>query len=279
MHMSLERVQYLCKIVEDKVGLHLTDDKMYLVETRLAPVLEKHGYANLESLDRDLRIGACQTIVTEVAEALVTHETLFFRDTYPYTYLEKLYIPDIIGRNAKSKHIRIWCAGASTGQEPYSLAMLIREKFPELHDWRIDFFATDVSSQVIEKAEQGIFSHFEIQRGLPVDYVLKYFESQGKTWQVKPVIRNMISFQQQNLQSFNSYHDNIDILMCRNVMLYFQPGFRRMIIDEFHNSLKEKGILILGNTEASMSNRQDLIPALNQAGIFIKASAALQQAS
>lgn len=191
--------EFLRAYLKQRSGLALTAEKRYLVESRLAPVCRRFNYATLRDLIGSLKIGHDTAIERAVVEAMTTNETFFFRDRLPFDLFRDVVLPEALARNAIRRRLRIWCAAASTGQEPYSIAMLLQEAGAKLAGWQVDIVATDISGEVIDKAKLGLYSQFEVQRGLPVQWLLKYFTQIGEQWQIAASLRSMVEFRQFNL--------------------------------------------------------------------------------
>ncbi|MGH6642078.1 MAG: CheR family methyltransferase, partial [Bradyrhizobium sp.] len=175
--------EYLRKLLKDHSGLDLSADKQYLIESRLLPLSRKCGLAGISELVQKMKGGAA-TIVSQVVEAMTTNETFFFRDKVPFDHFRDAIMPEVLKARAARKSIRIWCAAGSTGQEPYSLAMSLKEMSAALAGWRVEIIATDLSREVLEKSKSGIYSQFEVQRGLPIQLLVKYFKQNGEFWQI-----------------------------------------------------------------------------------------------
>ena len=215
---------YLRQLLKERSGLVLTADKQYLVESRLLPIARRAGSAGLGDLVHKLKGKHSESLVLDVVEAMTTNETFFFRDKIPFEHFRDTVMPALFAARAEQRRIRIWCAAASTGQEPYSLAMLLREMGGRTAGWRIEIVATDLSTDVLEKAKSGLYSHFEVQRGLPIGLLIKYFSQIGETWQIAPDIRAMVQFRSLNLLGDFSHLGVFDVVFCRNVLIYFdQP--------------------------------------------------------
>src|SRR6202044_1548595 len=194
--MSPVDYEYLRKYLKERSGLVLSADKQYLVESRLLPVARSAGFANLGDLVRALMIGNAEALAKAVVEAMMTHESFFFRDKLPFDLFRQTIMPALIAARSGIRTIRIWCAAASTGQEPYSLAMCLKEIEAEIAGWRIELLATDLSSEVLEKARSGRYTQFEVQRGLPIQLLIRHFAQSGELWQIAPDIRAMVRYRQ-----------------------------------------------------------------------------------
>jgi chemotaxis protein methyltransferase CheR len=192
--MTPQDYEYLQKLLKARSGLVLSSEKHYLVESRLLPVARRHGLFNLTGLVSKLRGPAAEPLVVEVVEAMATNESFFFRDKLPFELFRDAIMPALLSARTASRRIRIWCAAAATGQEPYSLAIALREMGKDLRGWRVEIVASDLSTEVLEKAKSGIYSQFEVQRGLPALMLIKYFSQVGEAWQIAPEIRGMVKF-------------------------------------------------------------------------------------
>ena len=212
--------EYLRKLLKERSGLDLSADKQYLIESRLLPLARKAGLSGIPELVQKLQ-GGSSALITSVVEAMTTNETFFFRDKVPFDHFRDTIMPDIIKARAGRRSVRIWCAAGSTGQEPYSLAMTLKEMGAALTGWRVEIIATDLSQEVLEKAKAGVYSQFEVQRGLPIQMLMKYFKQTGETWQVNPELRAMIQHRQLNLLQDFSHLGTFDVIFCRNVLIYF----------------------------------------------------------
>ena len=212
--------EYLRKLLRDNSGLDLSADKQYLIESRLLPLARKAGLPGISELVQKMKGGSASTI-TQVVEAMTTNETFFFRDKVPFDHFRDSIMPEVLKARAGRKSIRIWCAAGSTGQEPYSLAMCLKEMSAAIAGWRIEILATDLSQEVLEKSKAGIYSQFEVQRGLPIQMLVKYFKQTGELWQINADIRAMIQHRQLNLLHDFSQLGVFDVIFCRNVLIYF----------------------------------------------------------
>jgi len=244
---------YLRKLVKERSGLVLSADKQYLIESRLLPVARKIGAAGLAELVVRLKSPGAEPLVVDVVEAMTTNESFFYRDKIPFDHFRDSILPEMIKARASQRRIRIWCAAASTGQEPYSLAMILREMKEKLAGWRIAILATDLSAEVLEKARAGIYSQFEVQRGLPIQMLVKYFTQTGDTWQIAPEIRAMVQYRPVNLLADFASLGGFDVVFCRNVLIYFDAGSRRRVIDNLYERLTPGGYLLLGHSESLLN--------------------------
>jgi chemotaxis protein methyltransferase CheR len=253
MGISGNDFEYLTSIIRQDSAIVLEKGKEYLIESRLAPVVKEHGLESLEQLVAKLKNPGSTFLRAEVVEALTTNETSFFRDIEPFEVLKSTLIPELIQKRKDKKQLSLWCAASSTGQEPYTVAMLIREHFPQLNDWKITFIATDLSKEVLEKARSGVFSQMEVNRGLPVTYLVKYFEKIGSDFRIKESIRKMVRFEELNLIKPFTIIPEVDLVMIRNVLIYFDVQVKREILGKIRKVLRSDGYLILGAAETTLN--------------------------
>jgi chemotaxis protein methyltransferase CheR len=239
---------YLRKCLMQRSGLVLTADKQYLVESRLLPVARKVGLVNLTALVNQLKRGD-ELLMTAVVEAMATNESFFFRDKVPFYHFTSIIMPALIAARRSTHTIRIWCAAASTGQEPYSLAMCLKEMEDDLVGWRVELLASDLSGESLEKARQGLYTQFEIQRGLPIHFLVRYFKQVRELWEIAPDLRAMVKFRQHNLLSDFSHLGVFDLIFCRNVLIYFDPATKVDVLDRLARATASDGYLVLGAAE------------------------------
>jgi chemotaxis protein methyltransferase CheR len=225
----------------------------YLFDARLQKLLRNHGMTRLEELVEHLRVGKNPALERAIAEAMTINETSFFRDSRPFEVLRTELLPSLIEARRQARSLRFWSAACSTGQEAYSLAMLMREQFFLLAGWDIQVEGTDISAEVVERAQAGRYHRIEMNRGLPARFVVRYFDRVGEDWVVKPEVRAMCKFRQGNLCGpqlpFRRAGDRFDAIFLRNVMLYFAQETRRSVLAYVHQLLAPDGVLFLGSTE------------------------------
>jgi chemotaxis protein methyltransferase CheR len=251
--MTEQEFDYIRKLLLDRSSVVLEADKRYLVETRLAPILRQMKIGTISDLVRQIRAEPDNGLPTRVVEALVTTETSFFRDIHPFESLRKVVLPELIAKRAADRRLRIWCAASSSGQEPYSLALLLKEHFPELANWQIDLRATDVSQEMLSRARAGKFSQIEVNRGLSAALLVKYFRQEGVTWELDEGVRRMVDFSQLNLAQPWPYIPAMDIILIRNVMIYFDVATKKAILERAARVLKPDGYLVLGGAETTFN--------------------------
>ena len=274
--MTATDYDYVRKLLKARSGLMLSADKHYLVESRLLPIARRLGLPNLSGLVAKLKAPHAEPLIVEVVEAMTTNESLFFRDKTPFDQFRDTIMPALMRSRAETKRIRIWSAAASTGQEPYTLALCLREMGQELRGWRVEILATDISTSVLEKAASGIFSQFEVQRGLPVLMLIKYFSQVGEMWQVAPEIRGMVKFQPFNLLHDFSALGPFDIVFCRNVLIYFDQDTKTDVLNRIGKVLERDGYLALGGAETVVGLTRAFKPVPDQRGLYMPTPPALR---
>ena len=239
---------FLRKLLRDRSGLDLATDKQYLIESRLIPLARKAGLPGLPELVQKIKGGA-EALTAEVVEAMTTNETFFFRDKVPFDHLRQTILPELLQARASRRSLRIWCAASSTGQEPYSIAMCLKEISSTIAGWRVEILATDLSHGVLEKSKAGIFSQFEVQRGLPIQMLVKYFTQTGELWQLNADIRGMVQHRQLNLLQDFTHLGMFDVIFCRNVLIYFDQETKASIFGRLAKLVEPDGYLLLGAAE------------------------------
>lgn len=258
---------YLRKFLKERSGLDLSSDKQYLVESRLLPLARKASLLGIPDLVLKIRNGDGR-LATDVVEAMTTNETFFFRDKIPFDHLRDSIVPGLIKTRAARKSLRIWSAASSTGQEPYSIAMCLKEMGAALAGWRIEIIATDLSQEVLEKCKAGVYSQFEVQRGLPIQLLMKYFTQVGDVWQLNADIRAMVQFRQLNLLQDFSHLGTFDVIFCRNVLIYFDQDTKAVIFERMAKGLEADGTLLLGAAESVVGITDAFRPISDRRGLY-----------
>jgi chemotaxis protein methyltransferase CheR len=253
--------------LKERSGLDLSADKQYLVESRLVPLARKAGLAGIPELVTKMKSGA-EALVSDVVEAMTTNETFFFRDKIPFDHLRDTILPELMAARAGRKSIRIWSAASSTGQEPYSIAMCLKEKAAQLAGWRFEIVATDLSQEVLEKSKAGIYSQFEVQRGLPIQLLVKYFAQTGELWQINADIRAMVQHRQLNLLQDFSHLGKFDVIFCRNVLIYFDQDTKINTLERISKMLEPDGMLMLGAAESVVGITDAFRPYSDKRGLY-----------
>lgn len=249
--MNSTDFEFLRDFLYQRSGLALTPDKSYLLESRLAPIARKERLASLSALVAQLRQRADEALTIQIVEAMTTNETLFFRDRWPFERFSAMILPTLMEQNKATRRIRIWCAACSSGQEPYSLAMLLSEASAKLAGWTVEITATDISEEMLARCRRGWYSTFEVQRGLPADLQKKYFTKEGDGWVISEKLRAMVKFRNFNLLADPAsigLH-GLDLIFCRNVLIYFDEATRKKVFAGMAKATKADGYLCLGGAE------------------------------
>jgi chemotaxis protein methyltransferase CheR len=274
---------YLRQMLRERSGLMLSAEKQYLVESRLLPVARRHGMTTLGELVGKLKAATAAPLNAEVVEAMTTNETFFFRDKLPFEHFRDTVLPALIVAREREKRIRVWCAACSTGQEPYSLAMTIKGMGAKLAGFRTEIIATDISGDVLERAKAGIYSQFEVQRGLPIQSLVKFFSQVGEAWQIAPEIRAMVQFRTLNLLKDFSALGTFDMVFCRNVLIYFDQETKIRVLNRLAHQMPADGFLSLGAAETVVGLTDAFKPMGDKRGIYMrnpaKAVAQLEQSN
>jgi chemotaxis protein methyltransferase CheR len=259
----------LSSLVKAESGLTLTPDKAYLLESRLLPVAHKWKLANLEQLSESLRARRDSAQVREVIEAMTVNESFFFRDTKPFDLLRDKLLPTLQAARAAKRRLRIWSAACSSGQEAYSIAMLLNECGAYADGWMIDIVGTDLSSEILERANSGLYSAFEVQRGLPARLLVKYFTRMGDKWQIAESIRRNVRFTRHNLLHDLAPLGGFDIIFCRNVLIYFDVATKGKVLGALRQRMPADGYLILGGAETVMGISDMFVATSDLPGVYV----------
>jgi chemotaxis protein methyltransferase CheR len=259
--------EYLRKLLKERSGLDLSADKQYLIESRLLPLSRKSGLSDIGDLVQKMK-GGSTALTVQVVEAMTTNETFFFRDKTPFDHFRDSVMPEILKARAGRRSVRIWCAAGSTGQEPYSLAMCLKEMSAATSGWRLEIMATDLSQEVLEKSKAGIYSQFEVQRGLPIQMLVKYFKQTGELWQINAEIRAMVAHRQLNLLQDFSQLGVFDVIFCRNVLIYFDQETKVDIFRRLASVIEPDGFLALGAAETVVGLTDVFKPFPERRGLY-----------
>lgn len=253
MVLSRTDAEFLRQLVRAKSGIVLGEDKGYLLESRLTPLAKAIGLNSVEDLVPRLRAEPNGQLARQVVEAMTTNETFFFRDVQPFECLKKVVLPELIAKRGAQRRLDLWCAAASTGQEPYSVAMVLREHFPQVAGWTIRLLATDIATEVLKRARAGRYSQLEVNRGLPAPLLLKYFTKDGLDWVIKDELKRMVEFRELNLLDPFPITGQLDIIFIRNVLIYFDLDTKRDILAKCRKLLRPDGFLFLGGAETTLT--------------------------
>lgn len=251
--MSPEEFEFISQAIKKRSGLALTPDKQYLLESRLQPIMRTCGSKSMSEFLSLLKLKAAEELYMEVTDAMTTNESMFFRDTKPFNQLRNAMLPRIVENKAATRSFRVWSAACSNGQEPYSILMTLLEEIHKLSGWNYDIVATDISPRVLEKAKKGIYTQFEVQRGLPIQMLLKYFKQvDAQNWQIHEKLRETIAFRVYNLLDDLTPLGKFDIIFCRNVLIYFDEATKSKVLDTMAGMLNPGGFLLLGSSETTI---------------------------
>lgn len=266
--MNAQDFELFQTLLKQRSGLVVTRDKAYLLESRLMPVARKHGKNGLEELAGLVRSKRDEGVLRDITEAMTTNESSFFRDQRPFDQFRQEILPNLLKTRAGAKRLRIWSAACSYGQEAYSLAMILKEEQAKLAGWSVDIVGTDISNEVLNRAKAGAFTQFEVQRGLPITLLVKYFAQQGDKWVLKPEVRNMVSFRFLNLLEPLTGLGNFDVVFCRNVLIYFDQPTKAKVLEAIAKIMQPDGVLFLGGAETVLGITSRFKPLEGQRGIY-----------
>ncbi len=266
--MTPQDFQMMSGLVRERSGLVLNEDKAYLLESRLTPITRKNGMKTLEELVSNVKSTKNEALICEIVEAMTTNESLFFRDSKPFDQLKNLVFPQLLKSREATKRIRIWSAACSSGQEPYSIAMIIKEAGACFSNWKIEIVATDLSEEMLTKARSGVYSQFEVQRGLPISLLVKYFKQVGDKWEIDPALRSMVTYRPFNLLKDPKPLGQFDIVLCRNVLIYFDQETKGRVLNGISKLMPEDGSLYLGGAETVLGITDRFEPVAGQRGLY-----------
>lgn len=242
---------FLRRLVHERAAIVLEANQSYMLEARLNPIAIKNGCPTVSDLLRRLRTERYGPLHKQVVEAMTTNETFFFRDLAPFQALQKEVLPTVLATNADARQLTIWCAAASSGQEPYSVAMVLKEHFPQLSNWKVEIHASDLSDDMLERIRNASYSQLEVNRGLPAQFLVKYFTRAGVRWSIKPELTTMVQTRKVNLiESWPSFPP-LDVVFLRNVLIYFDVPTRRAVLKRVREALAPDGYLFLGGAETT----------------------------
>ncbi len=260
------------RLLKESSGLVLTQDKAYLIESRLNPISKKWGYSDIAAMTIILRGMPPKDLVTDIIEAMTTNETSFFRDAKPFEIFKDTVLPYFKNKPKTNKHLKIWCAAASSGQEPYSLAMTIKEEAAKMPGWKFDITATDISHEILDQAKEGVYSQFEVQRGLPITHLIKYFTQDSDKWVINQDIRNMVQYKYFNLLDHMNIIGQFDVIFCRNVLIYFDAQTKKDVLERMSKQMSDDAFLFLGGAETVLGITDEFKAVGNKRGLYAKPS-------
>jgi len=266
--MKPDDFDFIAKFIKDRSGLVLTSDKAYLLESRLMPLARKRGLKGLDELIQTVRGSRDEALARDITEAMTTNESFFFRDIKPFDQFKDMVLPHVLKNRAAKKALRIWCAASSSGQEPYTIAMILKEEQAKFAGWKIEIVGTDISTEMLEKAKAGVYSQFEVQRGLPIQLLVKYFKKKDEVWQIDAAIRAMVQYKEWNLLTDLKALGQFDVVFCRNVLIYFDQPTKSKVLGNIAGLMPDDGFLYLGGAETVLGISDKFKPIPNQRGIY-----------
>lgn len=276
--MTTEDIEHLSSMLKARSGLILGSDKTYLIESRLAPVARREGFSSVAALLTALRTKRDEKLMAAVTDAMTTNETFFYRDKVPFDQFKSDVLPQL-AKTRLNGEIKIWCAACSTGQEPYSLAMLMEESRHQFPRVNLDILATDISDRCLEKAQSGLYTQFEVQRGLPITMMVKNFEKVDEMWRISPKMRQSIRFRKLNLLEDLRGIGRMDVIYCRNVLIYFDLETKKRVLEQMATLLPDDGYLFLGAAETVLGITDAFKPMPGMRGLYIKNQAVKSDAA
>ena len=271
MEISTSSQRILSSLLEAKTGQQLSLSRRWRIDTALASIIREHGFATMDQLVARIVSGQAPALAEQVIEALLNNETYFFRDKLPFDLLLGGPVKRLEQARSRERRISIWCAGCSTGQEVYSLAMSFAEEKARWQGWKIDIIGTDLSRSAVERARAGIYSQFEVQRGLPVVQMIRWFEEGNNVWQVSRALKDMVRFEVRNMIEPPPHPGKFDIILCRNILLYFTPEMRRLAFTRLAEAIVPDGTLMLGAGETVLGQTERFVSDPDHRGLYIKA--------
>jgi chemotaxis protein methyltransferase CheR len=252
--INAEDFTFIRGLIRQRSAIVLDEGKERLVEARLASLVREHGALSITDLISRLKNQPYGPLHRQVVEAMTTNETSFFRDLLPYEALRKVLIPELMQKRETERRLTIWSAASSTGQEPYSLSMMLRDHFPTMvNSWAVNILGTDISSEVLKRARLGNYSQLEVNRGLPAALLVKYFHKEGVYWRINDDIRKMVEFREMNLAEPWPPIPQADIIMLRNVLIYFDVETKKLILSRIRQVLRPDGYLFMGGAETTLN--------------------------
>jgi chemotaxis protein methyltransferase CheR len=271
--MNLHDFTYLANVLRRRTGIILAEKKTHMIETRLAPVVRRFGFRDLGSLLKELHYGH-EALVQAVIEAMTTNDSAFFRDRKTFDEFRDIVLPALKEARRDTKQLRIWCAACAAGQEPYSIAMLLDDAKLADEGWSISLIATDINSQMVARAEDGTYSQFEVQRGLPIRRLVSNFTQEGANWRISDHLRRMVTFRTFNLLDSFGWLPDCDVVFCRNVLMYFDLKTRANVLDRIGEMMMADGALLLGPAESTDGYAFGYVAADNAPGLYYKSKPA-----
>lgn len=275
--MNSQDFEFVAQLLRKRAGIVLTGDKMYLLESRLAPLARKEGLPSIDDLIHVVRSRREERLIAQVVDVMTTNETYFFRDKTPFLNLREAIFPQL-AQARRGSRIRIWSAACATGQEAYSIAMMLDQDTSLTGGVPVEIVATDISDRCLERARQGLFTQFEVQRGLPIQMLMHYFTQQDDHWRISERMRQMVTFKKQNLIDAQYGLGQFDVVLCRNVLTYFDGPTKGDVLARTAGAMNPGGFLILGANETTSGISQAFEPAQDRRGLYKLAERSVQAA-
>lgn len=269
MDINSASLQIIAELLRARTGQHLGPGRMWRIPGALSGIFREHDISNVDQLVCLLAEPRAERLVREVVEALLNNETYFFRDKAMFDMLSERALPMLWQRRAGQKTLRVWSAGCSSGQELYSVAMLLQSQRERWAGWKIDLLGTDISQRIINTAQQGCFSQFEVQRGLTVTQMLGHFDQKPEGWCPQAELRRMVTFREHNLLDRPPVEAPFDLVLCRNVLLYFEPAIRSRVFDRLREGVASDGLLMLGAGETVVGQTDCFAPTRDGSGLYV----------
>ena len=262
--MNVSDFEMISRLVKERSGLLLTEDKAYLMASRLNPVARRHDFKGFDELAKAVHLHRDEGLLRDITDAMTTNESFFFRDAAPFDHFRDMILPHMLEHRSSQRSFRVWCAACSSGQEPYSLAMILKENEAHFAGWNIEILATDLSRAILFKAVEGAYSQFEVQRGLPIRLLIKYFKKDDDRWRIDESIRRMVTYRSFNLLDDPSSIGQCDVVFCRNVLNDFDLPTKSAVLDRIAGIMPPDGFLCLGGAETvlGVTNRFRVMPGL-----------------
>jgi chemotaxis protein methyltransferase CheR len=265
---AITDIEAFRKLVLERSGLSLGADKDYLLQSRLTPLMREEGLATLDALFARIRLDPRGRLAQRGIDAMATHESYFFRDATPFDQLRDVLLPALVARRGGARRLRVWSAACSSGQEPYSLAMLVLEERRLMPDWSVEIVATDMSAPILDRARRGLYSDFEVARGLSDERRSRWLRRDGADWSIAPEVRCMVQFRPHNLMDGTAGMGRFDLIFCRNVLIYFEQGQKRWALARLAEALEPDGALVLGSAETVVGLDSAFEPMTGLRGAF-----------
>jgi len=266
--MTPDEFNFISALLRQLSGLVLTKEKSYLLESRLMPIARKEEMKSIDELIRKIKQSNNKALITQVVEAMTTNESFFFRDIKPFDLFRDHVLPHLLETRAARKSFRIWCAAASSGQEPYSIVMTLMEQQAKLAGWNYEIVGTDISLDILAKASKGAYSQFEVQRGMPITLLVKYFDQVGESWQIKPAVQSKVRYKHFNLLEDPTSLGKFDVVFCRNVLIYFDQKTKGEVLARIAKLMPPDGMLFLGGAETVLGVSNSFKPVPEQRGVY-----------